>query len=212
MKLFSRTTAALAVIAVAALLGWTFRSSTPSASKPLRQNGKRKTAPDFALKDADGKTVHLSDYRGKVVVVDFWATWCPPCKVEIPWFIEFERKNKDRGFAVLGLATDEEGWAAVKPFVKEASMNYRIVLADDKTEDQYGGIEALPTTFLIDRDGRIAAVHIGLAGKKDFENGIEELLGAKAAALRGVALLFTPAALLGGWPAVDGSSSSAAHD
>jgi cytochrome c biogenesis protein CcmG/thiol:disulfide interchange protein DsbE len=147
---------------------------------PVKEEGKRQAAPDFALKDVDGKTVRLSDYRGKVVLLDFWATWCGPCKMEIPWFMEFERKYKDRGFAVLGVSMDDDGWQAVKPFVQELSMNYRVVLGDDRTGDQYGGIEALPTAFLIDRKGRVAIQHVGLSSRRDFEDGIEKLLEAPA--------------------------------
>src|SRR5213083_764034 len=85
----------------------------------------RKDAPDFALKDANGATVHLSDYKGKVVLLDFWATWCGPCKVEIPWFKDFERENKDKGFAVLGVSMDQDGWDVVKPFAHQLDINYR---------------------------------------------------------------------------------------
>ena len=136
----------------------------------------RKAAPDFELKDANGHTVHLSDYRGKVVLLDFWATWCGPCKIEIPWFREFERENKDKGFAVIGVAMDEEGWEVVKPFAHYMNINYRLVIGDDSIAERFGGIDALPTTFLIDREGKIAAVHVGLSGKSDFENGIRDLL------------------------------------
>ncbi len=128
------------------------------------------------MKDADGRTVRLSDYKGKVVLLDFWATWCGPCKIEIPWFMEFERKYKDRGFAVLGVSMDDEGWRVVKPFITDLAINYRIVMGTELTSQMYGGIEALPTSFLLDREGRIAQVHVGLAGKPDFENGIEQLL------------------------------------
>jgi peroxiredoxin len=137
---------------------------------------ERKTAPDFALKDINGKTVRLSDFRGKTVMIDFWATWCGPCRMEIPWFVDFERKYKDKGFAVIGVAMDDEGWKVVKPFVDEMKMNYRVVIGNDMTADLYGGIEALPTTVIVDRDGKIASVHVGLAGKKDFEDAIEKLL------------------------------------
>jgi len=98
--------------------------------------------------------------------------------VEIPWFEEFERQNKDKGFAVIGVAMDDDGWDAVKPFAKDRAINYRLVLGNDHVADLYGGLEALPTTLLIDRGGNIAAVHIGLSGKNEFENGIQELLGA----------------------------------
>lgn len=110
------------------------------------------------------------------VVVDFWATWCGPCKIEIPWFIEFERKNKDKGLVVLGVSMDEDGWTSVKPYVKELGINYRIMVGDSKIEQQYGGIDALPTTLLIDREGKIASVHVGVASKQDFEDAIEKLL------------------------------------
>ncbi len=142
----------------------------------MKPGSERRTAPDFALKDADGKTVRLSDYRGKVVVLDFWATWCGPCKIEIPWFVEFQRQHKDQGFEVIGVSMDDDGWEAVKPFAQKLGINYRVVLGNDDAAQAYGGIDALPTTFLIDREGKIAATHVGVASKSDFENGIEELL------------------------------------
>ena len=116
-------------------------SDRPLKRSPVKEEGKRQEAPDFSLKDIDGKTVRLSDYRGKVILLDFWATWCGPCKMEIPWFMEFERKYKDRGFAVLGLSMDDEGWQSVKPFIQEFGMNYRIMIADEHTSALYGGIE-----------------------------------------------------------------------
>ncbi len=169
-------------MATALLLGYiaTGCSTTPRAvsAASVKADKDRKPAPDFALKDVDGKVVHLADYKGKVVLLDFWATWCSPCKVEIPWFMEMQRKNKDKGFEVLGIAMDDEGWEAVKPFVADLGVNYRIVIGTDTTAEQYGGVDALPTTFLIDRTGKIAAVHVGLTSKKDFEDGVQELLKA----------------------------------
>jgi cytochrome c biogenesis protein CcmG/thiol:disulfide interchange protein DsbE len=144
----------------------------------VKPDKERKPAPEFSLKDADGKMVHIADYKGKVVLLDFWATWCGPCKIEIPWFMELQRKNKDRGFEVLGVAMDDEGWEAVKPFAAKIGINYRLVIGNDEVGTLYGGVEALPTTFLIDREGRIAAAHVGLTSRKDFEDGVEELLQA----------------------------------
>jgi cytochrome c biogenesis protein CcmG/thiol:disulfide interchange protein DsbE len=164
------------VLGAAALLAWAACSAPRPKAKFVTEVSDRKQAPDFALKDSDGRTAHLSDYRGKVVVLDFWATWCGPCRIEIPWFTDFERRNQSRGFEVLGVAMDDDGWSAVKPFLKELNVNYRVVLGDDKTADQYGGVDALPTTFLIDRDGRIASAHVGLTGRKEFEDAIEQLL------------------------------------
>lgn len=169
-----------AAISTALLLGCVFSGCTSTSSEvraaTLKADKERHPAPDFALKDADGKVVHLSDYRGKVVLLDFWATWCGPCKIEIPWFMEMQRQNKDRGFEVLGVAMDDEGWEAVKPFISQMGVNYRVVIGNDTTTQLYGGVDALPTTFLIDRTGKIAAVHVGLTSKKDFEDGVEQLL------------------------------------
>src|SRR5262245_2533740 len=158
-------------------------STNSVKAETVKPDKDRKPAPDFTLKDGDGKAVRLSDYRGKVVLLDFFATWCGPCKIEIPWFKEFERKNKDRGFAVLGVSMDDEGWEIVKPFLADMGVNYRVVIGNDTTASMYGGVEALPTTFLIDKEGRIAAVHVGLAGRKDFEDGIEQLLQSPAPAV-----------------------------
>jgi peroxiredoxin len=135
------------------------------------------TAPDFALKDASGASVRLSDYKGKVVLLNFWATWCAPCKAEIPWFADFERNYKARGLAVIGLSLDEDGWKSVRPYMDGKNVNYRIVLGDDSVTRNYGGVESLPETLLIDREGRIAARHIGIAGKSEYENEIVRILG-----------------------------------
>jgi cytochrome c biogenesis protein CcmG/thiol:disulfide interchange protein DsbE len=148
--------------------------------KVVKSDAERKLAPDFTLKDANGRTVTLSEYKGKVVLLNFWATWCGPCKIEIPWFMDFEQQYKDRGFAVLGVSMDEEGWEAVKPYVEEKRINYRVALGNDSVGDLYGGIESLPTTFVIDRDGRVAAAHKGLISKSDYQNEILQLLDSKA--------------------------------
>jgi peroxiredoxin len=169
------TTFAAVVLACCLFQGCSYSPRVVRAAS-VKPDDQRKEAPDFALKDAEGKIVHLSDYKGKVVLLDFWATWCDPCRLEIPWFIEMQRKNKDRGFDVLGVSMDDEGWEVVKPFVKDVGVNYRMLIGNDQTTEMYGGVDSLPTTFLIDRQGKIAAVHIGLTSKKDFEDGVEQLL------------------------------------
>ena len=175
----------VAALAVTALLAFLLHDHSSSSAKAasVKPDKDRREAPNFALKDADGKTVHLSDYKGKVVLLDFWATWCGPCRIEIPWFMEMERQNKDKGFEVLGVAMDDEGWEAVKPFLTEMKMNYRVVIGNDETAREYGGVDALPTTFLIDREGKVAAIHVGLdATRKDYEDAVQELLRPPAGA------------------------------
>ena len=167
-------------------------SSTRAASvKPTKD---RKPAPDFVLKDSMGKTVKLSDYKGKVVLLNFWATWCGPCKIEIPWFVEFEQKHKDQGFAVLGVSMDEEGLEVVGPYLQETKVNYRVLLGTDSVAQLYGGVDSLPTTFLLDRDGRVAAVHVGLVSKSSYQNDINQLLGIAQKSSLGAAV---PAVVLG---------------
>ena len=188
------------VLATGFLLGCVIYGCSPARparAASLKPNAERHVAPDFALKDADGKTVRLSDYKGRVVLLDFWATYCGPCKIEIPWFMDFERKHKDQGFSVLGVSMDDDGWDAVKPFVNDVGINYRIVVGNDSTADKFGGIEALPTTFLIDRDGKIADVHVGLASKSDFEDAIEQLLQTPARPAGGSGRVSLPAELVG---------------
>src|SRR5438876_12415847 len=129
--------------ASAAATGAPATYACPAAAKPANLN--------FTLKDINNTEVPLASLKGKVVLLDFWATWCGPCKIEIPWFIEFERKNKDNGFAVIGVSMDEEGWTVVKPFIADLAINYRIVQGDDQTATLFGGVDSLPTTFLIDR-------------------------------------------------------------
>lgn len=166
-----------------------------AASEPVQKG--RKAAPDFALKDSSGATVHLSDYKGKVVLLDFWATWCEPCQLEIPWFMEFEQQYKNRGFAVLGVSMDDGGWPDVKPFIEKHKINYRILLGNDQVGDQYGSVESLPTTFIIDREGRIAVKHEGIEkGKSGLSDEIEMVLQGKRAA-SGRDLLTVPALILG---------------
>jgi cytochrome c biogenesis protein CcmG/thiol:disulfide interchange protein DsbE len=172
------STVSATVLLIGALIIGCSTSTRAVRAESVKPDKDRKEAPDFALKDADGKVVKLSDYRGKVVVLDFWATWCGPCKIEIPWFMEMQRKNKDKGFEVLGVAMDDEGWEAVKPFATKMGMNYRLVIGNDQTAQMYGGVDALPTTFLIDRGGKIAAVHVGLTSRKDIEDGVQQLLQA----------------------------------
>jgi len=165
---------------VLALAACTAHSSTVKAA--VKAEAERKPAPDFTLKDAEGKPVKLSDYRGKVVLLNFWATWCGPCKIEIPWFMDFEQQYKDKNFAVVGVSLDEDGWDAVKPYLESRKVNYRVVVGTEQVAQLYGDVDSLPTTFMIDREGRIAAIHVGLVSKNDYIHDIVQLLGPPASA------------------------------
>ena len=132
--------------------------------------------PEFSLKDVNGKEFTNSDIKGQVVLLNFWATWCGPSKIEMPWFIDFQRKYKDRGFMVLAVTLDEEGWEVVRPFAAELKPNFPILLGDDATAEEFGGVMALPTTFIIDKNGAIVTRHTGLVSKSEYEGEIERLL------------------------------------
>src|SRR5260370_36471439 len=163
----------IAALSGALLVYLMSRARPPAGAKAATD---RKAAPDFALEDASGRQVRLSGYKGKVVLLNFWATWCGPCKVEIPWFIEFEKAYRDRGFAVLGVSVDDGGWQVVKPYLAAQKLNYRIALGNDRVSELYGGIDSLPTTVLVDREGRIASVHLGLASRSEYATEIQQLL------------------------------------
>lgn len=145
-------------------------SAAPAAPPAIRGQ----PAADFALPNLDGKAVRLADFEDKVVLVNFWATWCSPCLIELPWFIEFQKKYGPQGLAVLAISLDEEGPKVVKPFVEKHKMeSLTVVMGDDKTADLFGGLLGLPTTFMVDREGKYYSKHQGLVSKDVVE---EELL------------------------------------
>ncbi len=133
-------------------------------------------APNFEAQTATGGTVRVSELQGKVVLINFWATWCGPCKLETPWFVEFQEKYQARGFTVLGVSMDDDGWPVVKPWLQAEKVRYPVVLGNEDISRQYGGVEALPTTFLVGRNGKIAAIHMGLISKDEWEKEILQLL------------------------------------
>lgn len=133
-------------------------------------------APDFVLPKVDGGSLQLSDLRGQVVVLDFWDTWCPPCKKEIPGFIELQEQYGEQGLTIIGAAFGREGREAVKKFAEEWEMNYPVVMVDPEVIRAYGGIQSIPTTFVIDPNGKARAKHVGYVDKEIFEREIKALL------------------------------------
>jgi peroxiredoxin len=144
-----------------------------SASSVTLRSGQ--TAPDFTLPGDSGENIRLSAYKGRVVLLNFWATWCHGCRTEIPWLIEFQEKYKVRGLSVVGVSMDDDGWKAVKPFVAEKGLNYPVVIGNDGLAKSYG-LTAMPMTFLIDRKGKIAATSVGIVDKAACEREITQLL------------------------------------
>lgn len=144
-------------------------------------------APDFELKTLDGKSVKLSDYRGKAVLLNFWATWCEPCKIEMPWLAELSKQYEPQGLVVLGVATDD--FADTKPdvqkqirdFTLEQKVGYPILLADNKITDAYGGVQFLPEIFYIDRNGKVNRHVIGLKGRGEIEEQIKSIVASQVA-------------------------------
>jgi cytochrome c biogenesis protein CcmG/thiol:disulfide interchange protein DsbE len=141
--------------------------------------------PELTLKDLDGKNVSLSDYKGKVVLVNFWATWCEPCQVEIPWLIEMQQKYGPKGFVILGIALDEEGKSIVAPYVakerfdvngQKVPMSYPILIGNDDAADKFGGLFGYPTSILISRDGKQIKRVTGMISTEEMNKAVESQL------------------------------------
>ncbi len=175
------------IVTLASLVAVTYvvdRALTKS-EKPSVKAAAGSPAPEVTIKDLAGKDVSLAQYKGKVVLVNFWATWCAPCRIEIPWMIEFQQKYGARGFTVLGVAMDDEGKSAVAPFVQkerfdingqQTAMNYPILLGSDAVAEKFGGIIGLPTSILISRDGKKVKTIIGLVNHDELVKTIEDQL------------------------------------
>lgn len=157
---------------------------TLTYSSPL----KGKPAPAFTLEDLSGKKVSLESYRGKAVLINFWATWCAPCKIETPWLVELRNKYASQGFEILGIDTegddlkpgDKAGWAknkaAVAKFVEQEKMPYPVLINGDSISTPYGGLDELPTSFFVDRQGKVVTAQVGLTSENDMESNIRKAL------------------------------------
>jgi thiol-disulfide isomerase/thioredoxin len=139
-------------------------------------NVQGKAAPDFALASLDGKKVKLSDFRGKAVLLNFWATWCSPCKVEMPWFEQLQKQYGRDGLVVLGVAMDDSEPATIAKFASDLGVNYQVLLGTDKVSDDYGDVQYLPTTFYIGRDGMIVDKMTGLLDRDEIESAVKKTL------------------------------------
>lgn len=133
-------------------------------------------APAWELRDLDGEIVRWSDFEGKVVAVNFWATWCPPCRIEIPGFTQLQEEYGDDGFVIVGISLDEAPPSVVAEFSEEMEVNYPVVMGDPAVVAAFGGVRGLPTTFIIDREGMIRSVHTGYLAKNAFGRAIKPLL------------------------------------
>jgi peroxiredoxin len=149
----------------------TRHSRQPNAGKLQGQ-----PAPDFALASLDGKTLKLSDYHGKAVLLNFWATWCEPCKIEMPWFVQLQQQYGSQGLQVLGVAMDDTDPKEITEFTHKMGVNYPVVVGKESVGDQYGGIPYLPSTFYIDRDGKVVDRVYGLVSRSEIEDDIKKAL------------------------------------
>ena len=148
----------------------------PASAPGLVPIAQRAAAPAFTLPVMEAGSATLADYAGQVLLLNFWATWCRPCRIEMPWFVEFQEAFAERGLAVLGVSVDD-GWDAVRMFLEQSPVDYRVALADTAERlAPFGPITVLPTTWLIDRQGRLAATHVGLVDRGVLENDIRQLL------------------------------------
>jgi thiol-disulfide isomerase/thioredoxin len=175
----------IGVVALLTLMWWADKKFPAENAPSAAVATTPVDAPAVTFKDLNGKDVTLAQYKGKVVLVNFWATWCAPCKVEIPWMIEFQKKYGPRGFTILGVSMDEGGKKAVQPFLdkerfdvggQQEAMNYPIVLGSDTIAEKFGGIIGLPTSMLYNRDGKKVRTIVGLVNHDDIAKVIVGLL------------------------------------
>jgi thiol-disulfide isomerase/thioredoxin len=137
-------------------------------------------APDFTLQSLDGSSIRLSDYRGKGVLLNFWATWCGPCKIEMPWFVELQKQYGPQGLQIVGVAMDDASTKDIAAFAKDMGVNYPVLIGKESVGDAYGGVQFLPESFYIDRNGKIVDKAFGLKGKGEIEDDIKKILSSTA--------------------------------
>ena len=146
------------------------------ANRPAKRELIGQLAPDFELPALDGSSLKLSDLRGKAVLLNFWATCCGPCKIYMPWFIGLQEEYGPQGFQIVGVAIDDVSTEDIVKFTTEMGVNYPILIGNKSVEKSYGGLSLLPTTFFLDRDGKIVTREFGLRSRSDFVNDIKRAL------------------------------------
>jgi peroxiredoxin len=169
------------VVLVALMLYFAAHQARRTGGSSAAHNTQPSIAPDFSLESLDGGTMRLSDLRGKAVLLNFWATWCGPCKIEMPWFVDLQNQYRAQGLQIVGVAMDDASKADIKKFAQDMGVNYPILIGKEAVGDQYGGVPALPETFLIGRDGKIVDKIIGLRGKSEIEDSIKKALDTRPA-------------------------------
>ena len=174
----------LALVVVAFVVALMLYFGYHQARRPVTASfrlGQSTIAPDFSLESLDGTTMRLSDLRGKAVLLNFWATWCAPCKIEMPWFVELQKQYGPQGLQIVGVAMDDASKEDIGKFAKSMGVNYPILIGKEAVGNQYGGVPALPETFLIGRDGKIVDKIVGLKGKGEIEDSIRKALETRPA-------------------------------
>jgi len=166
----------IAAIVAAMLFAGVRTARNNRANSPARGQLIGNLAPDFELPALDGKNLKLSDLRGKAVLLNFWATYCGPCKIEMPWFVELQKEYGPQGFQIIGVAMDDASLEDIAKFSKEMGVNYPILLGKESVGQSYGGVSVLPTTFFLDRDGNVIAREFGLQSRSVFVDHIKKAL------------------------------------
>lgn len=181
----------VALVVVALVAAGMLYLGTHAARRPGTNHssgiGYGSQAPDFTLQTLDGKNFSLSSLRGKAVLVNFWATWCGPCKIETPWLVELQKQYASQGLQVVGVAMDDSGKDEISRFAQEMGMNYPVLLGKEAVGDAYGGVPALPESFFVGRDGKIVDRIIGLRDRSDIEDSVRKALNTPASASTGTA-------------------------
>jgi thiol-disulfide isomerase/thioredoxin len=167
------------VVALMLVFGLKLARRSQISSTAQMQNG---AAPDFTLESIEGKTIRLSDFRGKPVVLNFWATWCGPCKIEMPWFVDFQKQYGPAGVQFLGVAMDDASTKDIAEFAKSMKVNYPILIGKESVGDAYGGVQFLPETFYIDRNGNVVDKAFGLKGRREIEDDIKKIIASNSVA------------------------------